>query len=156
MTGKKRKRLTDEERLRAAVESPLGRILGVKPENVILGPTRAQLLADGALVDVTTIAGEAGFKVPVAVTRGVWERHVRVPEGDDSGQDQEGRLWDVVWMAGFGARSSVDESRIAFKLISSANEGRKLGPAVETKLVLVLHGGDAAEPVMTIMLPEED
>lgn len=34
--------------------------------------TRAQALEDGVLVDLTDWAREAGFKIPVAVTQGVW------------------------------------------------------------------------------------
>ena len=34
--------------------------------------SRADMLADGYLVDVTAQAKQAGFRVPVAVTRAVW------------------------------------------------------------------------------------
>ena len=34
--------------------------------------TRAQAIGDGILVDVSETAREAGFKIPVAVTRTVW------------------------------------------------------------------------------------
>ena len=50
-------------------------------DNVIYAYTRAQAIADGVLVDVSKLAREAGFKIPVAVTAGVWAECVAVPEG---------------------------------------------------------------------------
>ena len=35
--------------------------------------TRAQAIEDGFLVDVSDTAREAGFKIPVAVSRTVWD-----------------------------------------------------------------------------------
>ena len=35
--------------------------------------TRAQAIEDGILVDVSETAREAGFRIPVAVTRSVWD-----------------------------------------------------------------------------------
>ena len=43
--------------------------------------TRAQAIEDGILVDVSETAREAGFKIPVAVTRTVWNRLVALPDG---------------------------------------------------------------------------
>ena len=67
--------------------------------------TRADALADGVLVDVTATAGEAGFRIPVALTQSVWAdvndlsgRHV------SRGQSPEGRLWDLLFMAAHAAR----------------------------------------------------
>ena len=41
--------------------------------------TRKQAIEDAVLVDVTPTAREAGFRLPVALTRAVWEHYVRVP-----------------------------------------------------------------------------
>ena len=57
--------------------------------------TRAQAIEDGILVDVSETAREAGFKIPVAVTRAVWDSLVALPEGYQGFQDERGRLWDV-------------------------------------------------------------
>jgi hypothetical protein len=40
---------------------------------VIHAYSRAEALEDGVLVDVTSTAREAGFRIPVALTRAVWE-----------------------------------------------------------------------------------
>ena len=74
-------------------ESPFG--------EVIYAYTRKQAIADGVQVDATKTAQEAGIKFPVFLTRGVFETYVAVPEGV-TGQDEAGRLWDVVWMLRFG------------------------------------------------------
>ena len=61
--------------------------------DVISVYTRAQALEDGVLVDLTGWAQQAWFKIPVAVTRGVWD--VLKPsteleaEGEDEGEDAE-------------------------------------------------------------------
>lgn len=39
------------------------------------------------------------------LTRAVFEKYVAVPEGV-TGQDEAGRLWDIVWMTRFGIRRS--------------------------------------------------
>ena len=38
----------------------------------IFAYTRAQAIEDGILVDVSETAREAGFRIPVAITRTVW------------------------------------------------------------------------------------
>ena len=59
--------------------------------------SRADAILDGVLIDVSTVASEAGIRYPVALTRAVWERCVSVPPGVIC-QDEPGRLWDVIWM----------------------------------------------------------
>lgn len=43
-----------------------------------------------------------------------------------------------------------------FQLLSSANDGKKLGKVQETSLLLVVEGDDNLEPAVTITLPDED
>ena len=68
---------------------------------VICSYTRADALSDGMLVDVSEMAQEAGFKIPVAVTTSVWEECIYWPEDEANGygQSTDGRLWDVLFMA---------------------------------------------------------
>ena len=67
---------------------------------VIYSYTRAQAVADGVQVEVTKTATEAGIKFPVFLTRTVFDAYVAVPP-DVTGQDEAGRLWDIVWMLRF-------------------------------------------------------
>lgn len=66
---------------------------------VIYAYTREQAIADGILIDVSKMAKEAGIKFPVAVTSAVWHEHI-VPDKAmvEFGQDENGRLWDTLWM----------------------------------------------------------
>jgi len=112
--------------------------------------TRAQALADGMLVDVTSTAREAGWRWPVAVTAALWQVIECVPKRH-SYQSTEGRLWDVVYMASLAARRSRGGDRIAFELILFRENSRK------KYLQLVAHvgPGDTPEPVVTIGFPED-
>jgi len=47
---------------------------------VISTYTRAEAQDDGVLIDVTEIAKEAGIVYPVAISQGLWEGYIEVPE----------------------------------------------------------------------------
>lgn len=111
--------------------------------------TRAQGIKDGFLVDVSEMASEAGFKWPVALTVGAWAYVEDIPPSKQGIQDIEGRLWDVLWMASLAARRGSGTETL-FKLI--LHRGRKK----YATLKLVSGPGDEGEPVITIMLPDED
>ena len=124
--------------------------------DVIHSYTREQAIDDGVLIDVTDVARQAGFRWPVAVTSAVYATYVEVPEGVDL-QDESGRLWDVVWMAFCAIKRGTptdSSNRMAFQLhVRDDNRDR-------TPPLVTLHAhagpGDQGEPVITIMLPEED
>ena len=121
--------------------------------DVIFRYSREQPLADGVLVDVTETAREAGFRIPVAVTRAVWAEFVEVPEGVLA-QDEAGRLWDVLWMCRMAIGRSGGGPELLFQL-HVRNDNREGVPPVVT-LKAHCGPGDAGEPVITIMRPEED
>ena len=60
--------------------------------------TRRQAIEDGELVDIseTSEAIEAGFNVPVCVTRTLWGK---IDGHKEDAQDRNGRLWDVCYLA---------------------------------------------------------
>lgn len=120
--------------------------------------TRAQAIEDGFLVDVTDTAKEAGFRVPVALSRAAWADCVEWTERDSQRQtyqDQDGRLWDVLWMAMNAARRNTQREAFEFQLYRVLRGGRSLRPKL-TRLVCSIGPGDNGEPVITIMLPGED
>ena len=121
-------------------------------EDVLHAYTRAEAISDGVLVNVTETASEAGFRYPVALTRSVYERYVVVPEGVEA-QDERGRLWDVVYMCLLGVRSSTG-SETRFSLHVRNSNARGTPPLVMLKALC--GPGDNGEPVITIMLPDED
>ena len=120
---------------------------------VISAYSRAQAIADGVLVDVSTVAKEAGFRSPVALTRSVWDEYVEVPAGV-IGQDVNGRLWDVLYMLKVAMRTSRGGRELQYQLHVRNDNRERMPPLVTLK---ALSGpGDSGEPVLTIMLPEED
>jgi hypothetical protein len=122
-------------------------------EDVIHRYTRAEAIADGVLVDVTSTAKEAGFRFPVALTRAVWERCVAVPPGVLC-QDEAGRLWDVVWMLRLAIGRSDGGPVVQFG-VHIRNDNRERTPPL-MRLKAVCGPGDDGEPVITLMMPSED
>ena len=121
---------------------------------VIYAHTRAQAVADGVQVDVTKTAQEAGIKFPMFLTRAVWEAYVAVPP-DVTGQDEAGRLWDVVWMTRFGiirARPGCDRIPVAF-YVRNDNRAARLVKLIATCGALDI---DDPQPAITVMMPDED
>ncbi len=114
--------------------------------------TRAQAIEDGVLVDVTETAKEAGIKFPVALTEAVWNEYVRIPQGVTH-QNESGRLWDIVFMFRYAAANFSGDT-LLFKL-HVRNDNREATPPLVT-LKAVCGPGDTPEPVITIMLPDED
>jgi hypothetical protein len=127
--------------------------------NVISVYTRAQALADGVLIDAGPMAREAGFRWPVAITSGAWADCVTWSDADSerqTDQDESGRLWDVLFMAAHAVRARADAgAQLLFELYRVSRNGRST-EAERTKLKLVVGPGDDGEPVMTILLPNED
>ncbi|MGX5718378.1 DUF6573 family protein [Arthrobacter sp. MAHUQ-56] len=127
---------------------------------VISTYTRAQAIEDGALVDVTSTAQEAGFRWPVALTAAVQAEAVTWDAANGEYQDERGRLWDVVFMAGIAVRRNrgrhaAETSRLPYAVYRVPNVPDATEPT-ELQLVIAVSGGDDGEPVMTIMLPHED
>jgi hypothetical protein len=121
---------------------------------VIYSYSRADAIADGALIDVSTTAKEAGIKFPVALTAAVWAEYVAVPRGVQ-GQDEAGRLWDIVWMLRYAIhRAPQSTDRLVFG-VHVRNDNRERTPPLR-RLIAVCGPGDEAEPVITVMLPNED
>ena len=121
---------------------------------VIYAYTRAQAIEDGVLVDVSTVAKEAGIKFHVAMTATVWGQYVDVPEGV-SCQDETGRLWDIVWMLRCAA-AKFDGDTLFYKLYVRNHNRERLDRRDLVTLKALCGPGDDAEPVITIMLPDED
>jgi hypothetical protein len=114
---------------------------------IIYSYSRAQALEDGVLVDLTQFQNiREHWKIPVACTDTVWnaiegavQRH---------GKDFEGICHDISIVAKLAIRRATPgQTTIRFSVvIGHAHKDLKLhvGP------------GDAAEPVLTLMLPHED
>jgi hypothetical protein len=138
----------------------------------IFSYSRAQAIADGVLVDVTgakddsgqLLCPQAGFKIPVAITRAAWAKTIEAggtwKSEDDTevlelkgGQSLTARLWDLLSMLRVACGRAGDADRIHFSVPVDVNgDGRH-----ETvKLWALCEPGDDAAPVLTIMLVGED
>ena len=114
--------------------------------------TRKQAIEDGILVDVSETAKEAGINFPVALTSSVWDRYVLPSEKlKSSGQSVSGRLWDLLWM--FRMSALKTNSSLLFYSCIFLNKDEK---REEVKFKALCGPGDNCEPVITIMLPDED
>jgi hypothetical protein len=120
--------------------------------------TRREALDDGVLIDVTDLAKQAGFKVPVAITAAV-EILVNPTqlEAEDWGQSRTRRLWDVLWMARFYAKQNLESSEYRFQVIFqfAGRAGHRAGQRT-LSLKCNIGPGDEGEPVITILTLEED
>ena len=121
---------------------------------VIYAYSRSQAVADGVQVDVTKTAQEAGIKFPMFLTRAVFDNYVAVPP-DVSGQDEAGRLWDLIWMARFAIlRSHGHTDRLPVALyVRNDNHRAKLVKLIATCSALDI---DDPQPALTLMMTDED
>lgn len=106
------------------------------------------------LVDLTDWAREAGFVIPVACTHEVWHRYIQPPPVTVAlGQSVRGRAHDLLWMLHLAIRGKrAGEDRLMFQGCFLLAGGR-----LETvELKAICGPGDAAEPVLTILMPNED
>lgn len=127
-------------------ESPFG--------EVIYAYSRSQAVADGVQVDVTKTAQEAGIKFPMFLTRAVFDQYVAVPP-DMTGQDEAGRLWDVVWMTRFAilrARPGVDRLPVGL-YVRNDDRTARLVKLIATCGALDM---DDPQPAITLMMVGED
>src|SRR5947209_5229819 len=116
--------------------------------------TRADALRDGVLIDVSATAREAGFRWPVALTCGAWERCVTVPPGVLC-QDEAGRLWDVLAVLRWAIRRQGGAAREVRFGVHVRNDDREGTPPL-LSLKAVCGPGDQGQPVLNVLLAGED
>jgi hypothetical protein len=119
--------------------------------------SRSQALADGVQVEVSNMAKEAGIVHPVFLTRTVYDKYVTVPPAV-TGQDESGRLWDILWMTCFAILRKRSPENPAARLpvaLYVRNDNHK---AQLIKLIAVCGPADIddPQPAITIMMPDED
>jgi hypothetical protein len=125
--------------------------------DVIYSYTRADALADGTLHDTGELAAHAGFLQPLAIAPNAWADAIAWPH-DDSGQDETGRIWDVLTIAVHTLRQALARNRsgeqvadvLPFTVHRIAQPGEQPTP---TTLTLHIGPGDDGEPVLTICAP---
>jgi hypothetical protein len=116
--------------------------------------TRAQAIEDGVLVDLMqNELGEVSrqhYKFPIACTLAVFEVMQKAVENPRYCQDYAGILHDMLFMSK-AMKRKIDESTVIFRAII-VGAGRQRNHDFK----LIVGPGDQGEPVITIMLPNED
>ena len=108
--------------------------------------SRAQALTDGVLVDVSAQARSLGFRYPLAVTAGVY---AAVTEGLTSEAAQHWSIHLMLWALREAVRQgAAEDDTIEFTV--------KLTPRRSLALWSQIGPGDTPDPVLTVMLPNED
>jgi hypothetical protein len=96
---------------------------------------------------------ESVIRYPVALTTAMWARCVEVPAGVVC-QDEAGRLWDVLSLLRFAIRTGDGGAEVRYA-VHVRNDNRAGTPPL-VRLKAVCGPGDQAEPVITVMLLDED
>ena len=122
-------------------------------ENPLHSYSRAQAIEDSALVDVSEAAREVGIKFPVAITQAAHASVVAWRQGTE--QDERGRLHDVVWMLSLAIRRTAGGDLLNFSVLAVPNEPGHTR-ATQVDLKAICGSGDNMEPVITVLLPNED
>ncbi len=122
--------------------------------DAIYSYTRAQAIEDGVLVDA--MAGDLAevsrqhYKHPVAMTAGVFSLIKRAVEHPKHCNDYKGVWHDVLYMS-HAAPAKRWQTGCLFPVIITGTGRRR-----NHTLKIECGPGDDGEPVMTVMLPEED
>lgn len=118
---------------------------------IISAYTREQAIEDGVLVDVSDMEiAKEHFKYPVAFTNAVWAIIEKAVNNKRWCNDLNGVLHDVFWMSKTYYRKLDSTTRIFRVIITGAGRKRNYD------FKFVCSPGDTPEPVLTIMLPDED
>src|ERR1035441_6723236 len=96
---------------------------------VVFRVTRRALIEEGALLDISITAREAGIIFPVAITAGLWAAY-----GDaESLEASVGFLWDLCWMLRYrnAVKASLAEDAADFRSYVIGDSGREVRFDVE-------------------------
>jgi hypothetical protein len=89
--------------------------------------TRAEAERQGHLVDLTNPpyldeAERAGYRIPVAMARAVFDRYV-APDGGGDTEDPLLRVWDILWMSRAAANSGAPAGAVVPFAVGIAGHG---------------------------------
>lgn len=126
--------------------------------DVISAYSREEAIADGQLIDVTNTAKKMGLRFPVALTNNAWSQCVEWSDEKAGATGMGGhwasRLGPLLTEAIRAILLNKDGDMVTFTI--SCIPG--IGPDTQEhtyELWMTVGPGDNAEPVITIMLPED-
>ena len=123
-------------------------------DDIISVYTRDDAINDGVLVDL--MQGELGnvcrqhYKYPIACTASVWSIISEAVSNPKFCNDCTGILHDMLHMSKVSYTPDGDDTRLFTVIITG------VGRRKYHRFKIVCGPGDSGEPVLTIMLPDED
>ena len=120
---------------------------------------RSQAIKDGILLDVTDMAKSVNIKWHVAVTSAVWSNFIVWTDDDrrrQGLQETADRLWHIVFTLHCTMEKTDKHADIIFFELDILPRDGVSYRVKLTKLKAVISVEDLFEPVITIMLPNED
>ncbi len=121
---------------------------------VISSYSRAQAIEDGVLVDANigdlAEVTRQHFKYPVAMTAAVFRLMEKAVNNPRWCNDYRGVWHDILHMSKVAIVRRIDPTQHLFRVIITGTGRRKYHT-----LKIVCHPGDNAEPVLTVMMPNE-
>jgi hypothetical protein len=114
--------------------------------DLIFSYSRADAIRDGVLIDVSSRAKSLGYRIPVALTAGLYEA---LTAGASDEAEKAARV-DLLLIA---LRDAITGNR---------NAGDRLDFVLKIPMLAPLNAwslcgpGDTPDPVLTVMLPHED
>lgn len=120
--------------------------------DVIYAYSRQQAIEDGVLVDLNALCPDECklYKFPVACTAAVWAIVDQAVKNKRQCNDLKGVVWDMIYMSTVMKRDIGPSTKLFQVIIKGAGRKSKF------EFKMVCGPGDQSEPVITIMLPEED
>lgn len=116
----------------------------------IIKYTRSDAIRDKVIIPISDkMIREAGFKVPIAMTCTLFEKYIKT---ELPTQSEPGRIWDMLCILNVNAQMAGDSDTIYFEVIFLMNDEKEEC----VKLKAIIGPGDTPEPVLTVMLPDED
>lgn len=118
---------------------------------VIYSYSRAAAISDSVLVALSERFPDqcSLYRYPVACTAAVW---MLIEHGAaENGATLSGIIWDILYMSQHCVIARPDDSTVVFYVIIPSARGR-----MTHRLKALVHAGDRMEPVITIMLTDED
>jgi hypothetical protein len=117
----------------------------IMDSNVIYSYTWDDAIEDGTFIRVPeAIQKEAGIKYPTAITSNLYNTYIK----PNDKVDEQGRLWDLLWMFKNSPDRKDDGNMRTFTL--------RFGKArVTVWVVCEARSPDNPEPIITFMLPED-
>lgn len=116
--------------------------------------TRADALNDGTLIDLNIAAPSVcaqHLRMHLACTAAVWNLFERAVLNERYGNDLNGILHDVLTMWRLAFYRQDDSQSALFNVIITG-----AGPRQRHTLKMKVDAGDNGEPVLTLMMPDED